>query len=39
MLQGNPPPGEDQLPEKGQLGEEDMFNIMDERMGKILELV
>lgn len=39
MLQENPPAGEDQLPEKGQLGKEDMFGIMAERMGKILELV
>jgi hypothetical protein len=39
VLQGNPPLIEDQLPEKGQLGKEDMFGIMAERMGEILELV
>jgi hypothetical protein len=39
VLQENPPPGEDQLPEKGQLGKEDMFGKMVEQMGKILELV
>jgi hypothetical protein len=39
VLQGNPPPGGNQLPEKGQLGKEDLFDIMTERMGKILELV
>jgi hypothetical protein len=39
VLQENPPPGENQLPEKGQLGKDDMFDIMVERMGKILELV
>ena len=38
-LQENPPPGEDQLREKRQLGKEDMFGIMIEQMGEILELV
>ena len=36
VLQENPPPGEDQLTEKGQLSKEDMFNKMFEQMGKIL---
>jgi hypothetical protein len=39
VLQGNLPPREDQLPERGQISKEDMFFIMDKRMGKILELV
>jgi hypothetical protein len=36
VLQENLPPGEDQLPEKGQLSKEDVFGKMVEQIGKIL---
>jgi hypothetical protein len=36
VLQENLPLGEDQIPEKGQFGKEDMFGKMVEQMGKII---
>jgi hypothetical protein len=39
VLQGKPTPRGNQIPEKGQLGKEDLFGIMTEQIDKILELV
>ena len=39
VMQENPQLERNQLPRKRKLGKEDMFDVMTEKMGKILELV